>query len=364
MIAPLYAIHLGATPFELGLVIAAAALCPMIFGIYSGRVSDRIGFRVPLVVGSFTGGLALILPFLFRENLFVLYITQFIFGLSHVLTLVTMQNLIGTLSGKETRTSNFSFLSLGISISNLLSPFLTGLSIDSFHYRFTYLFLSVAAMIPGLVLLFPISPVKKERTNENNAIQRGFLDLLRSSPLRNILITSGIILTGIGIYEFYLPVYGSHIGLTASMIGFILSVHASAYFFVRLFMPFLVKVLKEDKLLTYCLWITGIVFLLIPYAQNPILLATISFVLGLSLGCCQPLSIAMAYNRSPFGRTGEVLGLRLTINKIVQFLVPIAFGSMVSWLGFFTIFWANAILCLMSGLLIRDKKNLQKSRAV
>ncbi len=355
MIAPLYAIHLDVTPLELGLVIASVALCPMIFGIYLGRISDRIGFRLPLVAGSFSGGVALILPFLFRDNLFVLYLTQLIFGLSQMLTLVTMQNLIGTLSKEESRSNNFSFLSLGISISNLLSPFFTGLSIDYFHYRFTYLFLSVAAVIPGLVLLFPIRTVKQEWTKENVSISSGFFDLFRSPQLRNILITSGIILTGIGIYEFYLPVFGSHIGLTASMIGFILSVHASAYFFVRLLMPFFVKVFKENRLLMYCLWVTGIIFLLIPYAQNPVLLAAISFVLGLSLGCCQPLSIAMAYNHSPSGRTGEVLGLRMTINKIVQFLIPIAFGSMVSALGFFTIFWSSAILCLMSGWLIRGK---------
>lgn len=365
VIASLYAIHLDVTPFELGLIISTTALFPMVFGVYAGRASDRIGFRVPLVIGSLGAGLALILPYLFKEELLVLFISQSIFGFSHLLVLVTMQNLIGAQSRGENRSTNFGLLSLGISISNLFSPLLTGLSIDYLNYSDTYLILSAIAVIPGLILMFKFYPPQKELATTAARIQSSFIDLLRLSSLRNTFITSGIILTGIGIFEFYLPVFGSSLGFSASMIGIILSAHASAYFIVRLFMPVLVKKFGEEVILKWCLWITASSFIFIPYSQSFILLTGASFVLGLSLGCCQPLSIAMAYNRSPAGRTGEVLGLRLTINKIVQFFVPIAFGSVVSLLGFFTIFWSNALLFFMSGLLssdrtVEDKKRLPK----
>ena len=359
--ATLYAIHLNVTPIELGLVISSAALFPMIFGVHAGRVSDRIGFRIPLIVGPLVASLALILPFLFRENLFVLMISQSIFGFAHMLLLVSMQNLIGTLSEEESRSNNFSLLSLGISAANLVSPSLTGLSIDFLNFSSTYLLLSFCALIPGLVHIIKNFFSVRNAAVEHFSVQSGFVDLLTSSQLRNILIVSAVILTGIGIFEFYLPVFGSQIGLTASMIGLILSVHSSAYFVVRIFMPFLVKIFKEEKLLKFCLWISAVVFMLIPYSKNIILLVFISFVLGLSLGCCQPLSIALAYNRSPYGRTGEVLGLRLTINKIVQFFLPIGFGSMVSLLGFITIFWSNALLFMMSGFLKYEKVDNMQS---
>lgn len=64
----------------------------------------------------------------------------------------------------------------------------------------------------------------------------------------------------------------------------------------------------------------------------------------------------MAYNRSPKGRTEEVLGIRLTVNKTVQFLVPILFGSVGSLLGFFPVFWSNAVLLLFSGFSLIEKK--------
>ena len=110
IIAPLYAIHMGATPLELGFVISLAALFPMFFGVHAGRVSDRVGFRLPLIVGPLVASFALILPFLFREKLFALMVTQAVFGCAHTLLLVSVQNLIGTVSEEESRSHNFSLL--------------------------------------------------------------------------------------------------------------------------------------------------------------------------------------------------------------------------------------------------------------
>ena len=84
--------------------------------------------------------------------------------------------------------------------------------------------------------------------------------------------------------------------------------------------------------------------MLIPLFQEFQALVIISFILGLGLGCGQPISLSMAYTASPTGRTGEVLGFRLTINKTVQFLVPIIFGSLGAVIGFFSIFLSSVVL--------------------
>jgi MFS family permease len=114
---------------------------------------------------------------------------------------------------------------------------------------------------------------------------------------------------------------------------------------------------KEETVLGGCLTISAVAFFLIPLFNQSVFLMVISFIMGLGMGCCQPLSIVMAYNRSPKGRTGEVLGIRLTVNKTVQFLVPILFGSLGSLLGFFPVFWSNAALLLFSGYSLIEKKS-------
>ena len=68
----------------------------------------------------------------------------------------------------------------------------------------------------------------------------------------------------------------------------------------------------------------------------------------------------MTYAVSLARHTGEVLGLRLTVNKAVQFSVPLLFGG-ISFLGGLPIFWMNGLLLLFRGgtLLNKYKKALE-----
>lgn len=355
VLTTLYAINLQASTFQIGIIVGLAALFPMILAVYAGRVSDRIGYRYPLMLGSFGVSLAFVLPFFIRDQLFILYFSQSLFGLAFIFLLVNVQNLVGSISTLESRSQNYAIHSLGISIASLIGPTAAGLSIDYLGYSTTYLIFALMAAVPGILILsnsFKIPPVAaKEKTGNTN-----MGELLKSKDLRKAYISSAIILVGVGIYEFYFPIYGNSIGFSPSIIGMILSVNGAAFLIVRLLMPLFIKMIGEEMVFIGSMLIAGLAFLLIPFFDTFIALAFVSFILGLGLGCGQPLSIVMAYNASPQGRTGEVLGIRLTVNKIVQFSVPIIFGSIGTILGFFPIFWLNALLLFSGGVFISHNR--------
>lgn len=363
VIVTLYAMKLDASPFHLGLIVALSSLFPMILAVYAGKASDKYGYRIPLVVGSIGLFTALLFPFLFRD-LTTLFISQSLVGLSQIFVQVSMQNLIGILSSEELRARNFSTLGLGGSLANLLGPLLTGFSIEYLDYESTYLFLSILAIIPAIFFMFLDLPIPTNKMEGNNEIRDTSnyhaVDLLKSRPLRNTFIASGIILTGIGLYNFYIPIYGQSIGLSASIIGIILSVHAAAFFVVRLISPFLIKRYDENRIFTFTFFVSAVAFIVIPFSKDMYLLAMVSFLLGLGLGCGQPISILMTYNHSPEGRTGEALGIRLTVNKVAQFLVPLLFGSLGSIFGLIPVFWANALLFLIGGFFGIEKREVMK----
>jgi MFS family permease len=356
MLVTLYAMSFHANSTYLGLIVASTSLFPMLFAAYAGKLSDRIGLRHPLVFGMFGTGIALLLPYIFNNQLFILLVSQSLLGLSQIFTVVALQNLIGALSTEETRSKYFATYTLGVSISNFLGPFITGFSIDHLHYALTFLLLASISIIPGL--FFILKTVHLPKTVQTAADQKNsFVELLLKRSLRKTFITSGIILTGVGLYEFYFPIYGKTLGLSASTIGVIVSCNAIAYILSRLLMQWMLKKFKEESVLGGCLTISALAFFLIPFFEKSVFLMVISFIMGLGMGCCQPLSIVMAYNRSPKGRTGEVLGIRLTVNKTVQFLVPILFGSVGSVLGFFPVFWSNAFLLFFSGYSLFEKRS-------
>jgi MFS family permease len=92
---------------------------------------------------------------------------------------------------------------------------------------------------------------------------------------------------------------------------------------------------------------------LFPIFETPLLLAVMAFVLGLGMGCSQPVSLMLIYDRAPQGRSGEALGLRLMINNFTHIAVPMLFGSLGTALGVVPVFVANAAILGAGGLLSR-----------
>jgi MFS family permease len=161
---------------------------------------------------------------------------------------------------------------------------------------------------------------------------------------------SGVTLTGVELFTFYFPVYGRSIGLSASVIGLVMASYAVAAFIVRMAMNRATRTLGEIGVLTASLLMAGVTFLLVPLVSQALLLAVVAFLLGIGLGCAQPLTIILTYNHAPKGRSGEALGMRLTVNKLTQILVPLVFGAMGSAFGLIPVFWANGVFLFAGGL--------------
>lgn len=346
LLVSLYSLYLQASPAFLGVIIASGSLFPMFLASIVGRLSDRISLNLLLMIGMAGSGLSLVAIYFLEASLWILLVIQTIFGFFQIITVVSSQNLVGSLSTEKNRTKNYGTYTLSVSIANFIGPLLVGFVIDWVDYTLAYLILGIFAFIPGVFFLF--IPIKETATKRSFDDGSSFFKLLLNKDLRVVFITSGVILTAVGLFEFYFPIYANSIGLSASVIGILVGINALAFIISRLLMNPLQKKFTAEQILGSCLLIAGVAFFLLPFFKAIPILALISFLMGLGLGCCQPLSIVMTYNAAPKGHTGEVLGIRLTVNKAVQFAVPIVFGS-ISFIGIFPIFWMNTLLLAVSG---------------
>jgi predicted MFS family arabinose efflux permease len=173
---------------------------------------------------------------------------------------------------------------------------------------------------------------------------------------------SGVTLTGIELFTFYFPVYGRSIDLSASAIGLVMASYAVAAFIVRLGMHRATRAIGELGVLTASLLVAGATYMLVPLVSDAPLLAVVAFLLGIGLGCAQPLTILLTYNHAPAGRSGEALGLRLTVNKLTQIVVPLAFGALGSAFGLLPVFWANGIFLLAGGAISLAERKIAATR--
>lgn len=362
IIVSLYAIKLGADPVTIGTLASIQAFFPFLVAVPAGRLSDRFGVKIPLIYGSFGMAVGILIPFFF-QNLPMLFVSQAVIGFCYIFFHVSMHHLIGALGEGEERARNFNVFSLWASISGSIGPLLAGFSIDHLGYLNTYLLLGVLCVVPGVgMMVLPKSYANFQLGDRNNKdkAKESVLDLVKIGSLRKIFITSGIVLTGIELFSFYFPIYGNEIGLSASVIGLIMGIQTSAFFVIRLVMPALVKKFTEETVLCWSLILAGLTFMLFPFFNHVIVLTAVSFLLGLGLGCGQPLSIILTYNRSPAERAGEALGVRLTVNKFTQVVIPLLFGSLGSVWGLFPVFFSNGLLLMAGGYFIYEKKSQKK----
>ena len=353
VIVSLFALNLGAQQFWVGVLIAMYALFPALLALYAGKLSDRLGVRAPMLVGSIGVATGLLLPFLF-PSLPALYASATLIGASHVFYNVSVQNLVGILSAADDRTRSFSNYGLVMAVGSFLGPLIAGFSIDRFGHATSYLYLAAIPLMPVLIMVFArrIGRQRTERGPEGaQAVEAK--SLLGNPPLRRTLIMSAVVLTGTDLFQFYMPIYGHAAGLSASAIGVVLSMFAAAAFVVRLVIPALVKRWSADTVLTWSLYAGGAAYLLFPLFESAALLAAIAFVLGLGMGCGQPLTLMLIYGRAPQGRSGEALGVRLTINNFMHIAVPLMFGTLGSALGVAPVFIANALILGAGGALSR-----------
>lgn len=359
VIISLYALELGAGQFTVGLLMALFALCPMLLALYAGRLTDRLGPRTPMLIGTAGVFLAMFVPPLF-PGMTSLYVVALALGTSFQFFFVAVQGTVGGMGGEGNRARNFALISIGFSASGFIGPSTAGVAIDHLGFLPAFLVMSLFAVIPLLVLIFAHGFLPPAKPSEKKAGDRSVMDLWRIPKLRNALLASAILSAAWDLFQFYFPVYGHSLGLTASTIGFILGVFALATFAIRAVLPALVRRSSEAHVLTAAVFVSACAFTLFPMFSMPVPLGVAAFILGLGVGCGQPVSMSLIYSLSPPGRGSESAGLRVTINNVMHLSMPLLFGSVGTALGYAPVFLSNAAMLLFGSWLMR-KNMLRES---
>lgn len=351
MVLVLYALKLGSSAFVIGLLGAMFAVLPMLFSMPAGKLADRYGSRAPLLVCVVGSGVGLLVPWAF-PGITAMFIASALIGLSLAMV-VPLQNLIGLISTRENRARNFANFSLGMGVANLLGPLIGGFFVDLAGPATTCLYLSLLDVVAVAMLL--VWGHRLPHTRAAAKAKGSVYAILRIGNVRRAIATSSLINVGRDLYQFYFPVYAHGIGLSASLIGIVQATNFGAELTVRLFLARLLKKFKEERLLAYSFFIGAISLVLIPFFQSVYVLILLSFMLGLGMGCAQPIITMLMYSYSPQGRTGEALGLRMTFIHLTKLIGPVVFGAIGSALGLAAMFVVNAAVMASGGMLSRPR---------
>lgn len=349
----LSAISQDASPLAVGVLMSLYAVIPMLLAVQAGRLVDRAGAYVPIAVAGTLMCLGMMAPFV-SQALPVLFASAVVTGTAFMMQHIALNHVIGSIGDPADRPVNFSWFALGYSVSGFLGPLLAGFAIDHVGHGAAFVLLTIPAAAGTALLLWKrgVPPVAAVHKHE----KRSVAELLRNPKLLPVFLFSGLLASGWDMYTFVIPIYGSQIGLSATTIGVVMSSFALATFVVRLFMPTLSRRLSEWTVVCTALVVAGTAYALFPLAKQAPLLMALSFLLGLGLGCAQPMIMAALYAASPPGRQGEAVGVRTTMINASSTFMPLAFGALGTALGVGPILWTMAGALLIGGWLAGKRR--------
>ena len=348
----LYALSLDGSPFVVGSLMGLYSFLPMWLAVGAGRLSDRIGVRRPMLVGSLGIALGVVLPGVF-PGLPALFAATSLIGVSFMVFQVGAQNATGALGPPNERARNFGLLALGYSISGFSGPLIAGVLIDHVDFRATFLVLALLPLVPVVVLARGTLALPPPHRPHVPPAPGRLAELFRDPRLRRVFAINALLAMSWDLHSFFIPVYGTNIGLSASRIGVILAAFAAATFVVRLLTPWIVRRFSELEVLTTALFVAGCTYSLFPFVTSLWPLMTLSFTLGFALGSGQPMVMSLLHSLAPAGRMGEAVGVRMSVINASTFAVPLLFGAIGSSLGIGPVFWLVGAVLAGGGFFAR-----------
>ncbi|MFS2034008.1 MFS transporter [Polaromonas sp. CT11-55] len=342
MAAPLQALRLGHGEAAVGLLIALFALAQVFLALPAGRYCERHGLKRPIaasvVVAVAGGGLAAAWP-VFP----VLCVGAFLTGGAGGVAIIAMQRHMARVASEPAALRQaFSWLAIGLALSNFLGPVLAGVVIDSAGFRAAFLAMAALPLIGWLSLRGAADPVPAAPGGAGRSA--GAWDLLREPGLRRLLIVTGLLSACWDVHTFVVPVLGHERSLPASVIGGILGAFGIAAAAVRLLTPLVAAQLREWVILFGAMVATAVLFGVYPLVQAPLAMGVCSALLGFSLGSTQPMVMSLLHQLSPEHRYGEAVAVRVIVINISSVGIPMVSGLAGSLIGAAGVFWAAGMM--------------------
>ncbi|MCX7175091.1 MAG: MFS transporter [Proteobacteria bacterium] len=337
MAAPLWALRTYDSAMIAGLLLALFAVSQVFIALPAGRYVDRHGLTRPIGISVLLASVGAVLPAL-HPAIYTLALGALLTGAASGLTIIALQRHIGHMArdGADRRRL-FSWLAIGPSVSNVVGPLLAGVVIDAAGFRVAFVALALLPLLTWLAAR-GLGATATHVPVVGGASGRAW-HLLRRPKFAHLLFVNWLLSSSWDVYTFMVPVIGHHHDFSASAIGTILGVFASATAAVRVLMPWLGKHLRERQVLIAALMTTAVLFAIFPLMTNPLSMAIGSILLGLALGSVQPMIMSNLHQLVPPERVGEAIALRLMVINASSVVMPLILGSAGVVLGTSMVFW-------------------------
>jgi MFS family permease len=366
VIVPLWVLTLRPSALAFGAVIGARSLLPFLLSIHGGVLMDRLGARRVML---FFAAVGACLPILFPVLpwIWAALLLQLLIGLTTTMSWVGAQTVAGqTMMGHPALIGRLSFSNR---FGGFFCPLVAGFAWDAFGRwgGFGVMFaFSVVLLVSALMLPKEIGSASGRRISVRDVVPR-LEDYTRALALLAIpavaVVAIGSILniaTGAIQTSFYLA-YLEKIGLSGSLIGILVAMTNLTALAGTVGVTRLMRRIGGVRLLNSAVIGSILAIMITPFLATFHTLLIVSALRGWSQGMVQPLMISIPSKAVPIESQGMSVGLRISLNRLVQTLLPLVMGGVVDLIGLeesFFVVGGVLLLIVASVMFVLSKRGM------
>jgi MFS family permease len=333
LIVPLYAVLLGASVTEIGILMGSRSVLPAILSIHGGSLMDRLGTRrVMLTCTSAVAVLALMFPSI--PWFPALVVVQLLSGLFTTFNWIGAQTLVAQVAdGDPGPLGTFNFV---CRFGTIGAPLIAGYLWDVGGPWPTFgMIASWAAMMFVLIWIIPEPNTElaaQARPSIWTALPR-FSDYTRSFALMLIpvvaftVVVSGFRNAATSIQNSIYVVFLQGIGYDGTMIGMLFAALEVTTGIASLNVKGVRKLGRPDAVLLITTAATIVLIAVTPYLGGVFaILVLMQLLRGVAQGFMQPLMFSIQSTAVGKDYQGAVVGLRVTANRLFSAVLPPIMG--------------------------------------
>ncbi|CAN7620344.1 MFS transporter [Aminobacter sp. LjRoot7] len=343
------ALELDLPLLQIGLLSSAFALLPILFSLQVGRYNDLRGEGNTALAGSVIVALAVFGLWALSSSFLSMMAFTCLLGIGHVMLVSALQMMTTRCSAPDQHDRILGHFLVATALGQVLGPMAISLTTPAgapYPDSGLYWILALSGLGLGASSLLIKLGLPKHVLHSDS---RGFqpATVVRIPGLLALIIASGLAVATNDLIVVFFPVLGAANGIDAGTVGVLLSMRALASMASRLLFSRLVETIGKVRLMTAALLATaiatGALALDMPTWAVGLALGGSGFSMGIAIACSISLSLALA---PPSGKA-TAMSIRLTANRLAQFLLPLGASASAAVVGPGGIF-ALSGLCLMA----------------
>ncbi|WP_242222225.1 MFS transporter [Bacillus cereus group sp. BfR-BA-01380] len=344
-ILPSYAKTLGATQAEIGFLFGSYAITLLLATPILGVISDKVGRRLPMILGLF-GLAAATMLFGFANSFWLLVLARMLQGISAAATWTAGLALLADVFPLQERGKAMGIALSGQAIGMLLGPTIGGFLYQWGGYHLPFIFAAVIALIDGILRITLLHDEPKQDT-EQRISYRSII------KMHSLFMIIGIIILGAALpsaLEPTLPLYLHNVlHASSGTIGLLFAVPTLAYGFTAPVIGTLSNKLGRNQTMIIGLIIAALCFPFITLVPNMITEIFVLAVLGISfsflLAPALPELTHLA-DQSGIRAYGTLFAIYNTAYSIGMFCGPTLSGSLSDLFGLTNALYTFSLILL------------------